>query len=48
MLDNIVVADLSIMLALMAGRNVKETTEVVQTGQVGVIDLERQLGEASP
>ncbi|KAI1797987.1 hypothetical protein LXA43DRAFT_978192 [Ganoderma leucocontextum] len=27
------VADLSVMLALMAGRNAKETTEVVQSGQ---------------
>lgn len=38
MLNSIVVADLSIMLALMAGRNVKETTEVVQTGQVSIIN----------
>ena len=28
------VADLSVMLALMAGRNAKETTEIVQSGQV--------------
>ena len=33
------VADLSIMLALMAGRNTKETTEVVQTGQVLIPSL---------
>ena len=30
------VADLSIMLALMAGRNVKETYEIVQSGSVRV------------
>ena len=30
----VVVADLSVMLALMAGRNAKETTEIVQNGKV--------------
>ena len=35
------VADLSVMLALMAGRNAKETTEIVQSGHVSYSTLPR-------
>lgn len=43
------VADISVMLALMAGRNVKESMAVVHGGEVGLVSstLERILAHTS-